>query len=92
MNLFNFQIVNDVFALYMAGDIDLFGAEQILDYLDQETSPIVWDAALDGYQMLKEKEANRQFDRYLYQYWQVRYCIALLMLHFGFQRYINNSR
>ncbi|XP_026322218.1 membrane alanyl aminopeptidase-like [Hyposmocoma kahamanoa] len=64
------QIVDDVFALYMAGDIDLFQAEQILDYLDQETSAIVWDAVLNGYQMLKEKEANRHLDRYLYEYWQ----------------------
>lgn len=67
--------MNDVFALYVAGDMDLFLAEQILDYLDQETSPIVWDAVLDGYQMLKEKEVDQQMDRYLYEYWQVRYYV-----------------
>ncbi|KAJ8733126.1 hypothetical protein PYW08_001424 [Mythimna loreyi] len=64
------QIVNDVFALYVAGDIDVQLAMEILDYLDKERNHIVWESALSGYEMLTTYEAACNMTKYLYKEWE----------------------
>ncbi|KAJ8727739.1 hypothetical protein PYW07_001858 [Mythimna separata] len=64
------QIVNDVFALYVAGDLDVQFAMEILDYLDKERSHIVWESALSGYEMLTTYGAACNMTKYLYKEWE----------------------
>ncbi|KPJ05972.1 Aminopeptidase N [Papilio machaon] len=64
------QIVNDVFALFSAGDLDVNIAMTVLDYLNEELSDIVWDAAVDGFDLLKIDGANCHMTKTLYQEWQ----------------------
>ncbi|RVE43924.1 hypothetical protein evm_011435 [Chilo suppressalis] len=64
------QIVNDVFALYVSGDMSLELAWYILDYLDKERSVLVWEAAISGYEMLRIDGANCHMTRTLYREWQ----------------------
>lgn len=64
------QIVNDVFALYVAGDIDDQLAMEILDYLDKERSPVVWESALSGYEMLITDGAGCNMTKILYREWE----------------------
>lgn len=67
-----FQIVNDVFALYVAGDVNDQLAMEILDYLDKERSPAVWESALSGYEMLFIDRAACNMTKILYREWEVR--------------------
>ncbi|XP_013172178.1 PREDICTED: aminopeptidase N-like [Papilio xuthus] len=64
------QIVNDVFALFSAGDLDINIAMTVLDYLNEELSDVVWDAAVDGFNLLKIDGANCHMTKTLYQEWQ----------------------
>ncbi|CAH1647279.1 unnamed protein product [Spodoptera littoralis] len=64
------QIVNDVFALYVAGDLDIDLAMEILEYLDKERSPVVWESVLSGYDMLMIEGAACNMTRHLYWEWE----------------------
>ncbi|XP_060801836.1 aminopeptidase N [Amyelois transitella] len=61
------QIVNDVFALYVSGDMELPLAMEILNYLDKERSPVVWRAAEEGFRLLRNEENGCHMTRYLYK-------------------------
>ena len=67
--IFKFQIVNDVFALYAAGDLHEDIARDILDYLNKETSLVVWDSAISGFELLKKEDVK--MTKTLYGEWQV---------------------
>lgn len=67
------QIVNDVFALYVSGDMSQDLAMKILDYLDQEISLTVWESVLSGFEMLKIENAGCGMTRLIYSEWQVGY-------------------
>ncbi|XP_068631413.1 aminopeptidase N-like [Battus philenor] len=64
------QIVNDVFALVAAGDIDSDIAMTVLDYLNEELSEAVWDAAISGFDLLKIDGASCHMTKTLYNEWQ----------------------
>lgn len=64
------QIMNDAFALYMAGEIGLDLATDILDCLDHEHSYIVWDAAFSGFEQLKHDSPSVEMNKQLYNYWK----------------------
>ncbi|CAG5041319.1 unnamed protein product [Parnassius apollo] len=64
------QIVNDIFALFTAGDIDRDLAMTVLDYLNEELSEVVWDSAITGFELLKIDGANCHMTKNLYQEWQ----------------------
>ncbi|XP_049870009.1 membrane alanyl aminopeptidase-like [Pectinophora gossypiella] len=64
------QMVNDVFALYAAGVMNQSLAVEILDYLDQELSPVVWDSAISGFDLIKTPGASCNINKYLYKDWQ----------------------
>lgn len=67
-----FQIVNDVFALYMSGDIDRLLTEDILSYLDNERSFVVWEAVVEGFNMLRIEGSKTHMTKNLYWEWEVR--------------------
>ncbi|CAK1546281.1 unnamed protein product [Leptosia nina] len=62
------QIVNDVLALYAAGDIREEIAMEVLDFLNVELSPTVWDAAINGFDLLKTEGAH--ITKIMYEEWQ----------------------
>ncbi|KAH9643215.1 hypothetical protein HF086_012877 [Spodoptera exigua] len=64
------QIVNDVFALYVAGDLDMDLAMEILSYLDKERSPVVWESVMSGYDLLMIEGAACNMTRHLYWEWE----------------------
>ncbi|CAB3239521.1 unnamed protein product [Arctia plantaginis] len=64
------QIVNDVLVLYVAGDIDVQLAMEILDYLDNEGSPVVWESVLDGFEKFIVEDAACNMNKYLYREWE----------------------
>ncbi|XP_075971882.1 leucyl-cystinyl aminopeptidase-like [Anticarsia gemmatalis] len=64
------QIVSDVLALYVAGDIDIQLAMDILGYLDKERSPIVWEAVLNGFELFTIDGAGCNMTRHIYWDWQ----------------------
>ncbi|KAL0833030.1 hypothetical protein ABMA28_001148 [Loxostege sticticalis] len=64
------QIVNDVFALYVSGDMSQDLAMKILDYLDQEISLTVWESVLSGFEMLKIENAGCEMTKLIYSEWQ----------------------
>ncbi|KAL0833029.1 hypothetical protein ABMA28_001147 [Loxostege sticticalis] len=64
------QIVNDVFALYVSGDMSQDLAMWILDYLDWERSLTVWEAVSSGYDMLKIENAGCGMTKVIYSEWQ----------------------
>lgn len=64
------QIVNDVLALYVAGDLDQGLAMEILSYLDQEDSHTVWDSAISGFQFMKIDGAACGMTKHIYWEWE----------------------
>ncbi|KAI5638671.1 peptidase family m1 domain-containing protein [Phthorimaea operculella] len=64
------QIVNDVFALYAGGYMDHTLAVELLDYLDVEASPVVWDAAIAGFELMKTPEAKCRLTKTVYKEWK----------------------
>lgn len=70
--MFPLQIVNDVLVLYVAGEIDVQLAMEILDYLDNEGSPVVWESVLDGFEKFITEDAACNMNKYLYREWEVR--------------------
>ncbi|XP_045494513.1 membrane alanyl aminopeptidase-like [Colias croceus] len=62
------QIVNDILALYAAGDIKYDIAIEVLDYLNTELSPMVWEAAVSGFDLLRTEGAH--MTKILYDEWQ----------------------
>lgn len=63
------QIVNDVFALYVSGNLDMSIAMRVLAYLDKETSLAVWDSVISGYELLKLEGAACNMTKYIYWEW-----------------------
>ncbi|CAH2070906.1 unnamed protein product, partial [Iphiclides podalirius] len=64
------QIVNDILALFAAGDLDRDTALTVLDYLNEELSEVVWAAVIDGFELLKTDGASCHMTKNLYQEWQ----------------------
>lgn len=64
------QIANDVLALYVAGDMDMSLAFEVLDYLEKEHSPIVWDSLIAGFELLKIEGALCDMTKHLYWEWE----------------------
>nr|QIS77245.1 APN7 [Helicoverpa armigera] len=64
------QIVNDVFALYVAGDMNMDLAMDVLEYLEKERSPAVWAAAAAGYELLSTEGANCNMSKQVYWEWE----------------------
>ncbi|XP_028172198.1 aminopeptidase N-like isoform X2 [Ostrinia furnacalis] len=64
------QIVNDVFALYVSGDMSQDLAMRILDFLDQERSLVVWESVASGYEMFKIEDAGCKMTKVIYSEWQ----------------------
>ncbi|KAJ2952368.1 hypothetical protein O0L34_g4652 [Tuta absoluta] len=64
------QIVNDVFALYAGGYMDHALAVELLDYLDIEASPMVWNAAIAGFELIKTPEAKCRLTKAVYNEWK----------------------
>ncbi|XP_041970216.1 aminopeptidase N-like [Aricia agestis] len=62
------QIVNDIFALYAAGDIREEIARDVLEYLHKELSFVVWDSVASGFELLKMEGAA--MTKTLYIEWQ----------------------
>ncbi|XP_050667750.1 membrane alanyl aminopeptidase-like [Leptidea sinapis] len=64
------QIVNDILALYAAGDVRDDAAIEVLDYLNLELSPVVWDAAVSGFDLLKTEGGH--MTKISYEEWQTK--------------------
>lgn len=47
-------------------------AEEILDYLVKERSPVVWDAVIDGFDMLRIDGAKTRMTKHLLWEWEVK--------------------
>ncbi|XP_072939931.1 aminopeptidase N-like [Epargyreus clarus] len=62
------QIVNDIFALYAAGDVNDEIALEVLDYLNKELSYTVWDSAVAGFEFLTTE--GTRMTKTLYEEWQ----------------------
>ncbi|CAH2105885.1 unnamed protein product [Euphydryas editha] len=62
------QIVNDVFALYAAGDLREDIAIEVLDYLNKEISLVVWESVISGYELFKIEDVK--MTKILYEEWQ----------------------
>ncbi|GBP46435.1 Glutamyl aminopeptidase [Eumeta japonica] len=64
------KLVNDAFALYVAGEIDYNLAKDILNCLDNEDSFVVWDSAFAGFELLKIENAAVGMTKQLYGAWE----------------------
>ncbi|KAG6458908.1 aminopeptidase N [Manduca sexta] len=64
------EIVNDVLALYVAGDLDLAVATEVLDYLDKETSAVVWNSVISGFELMKIEGAACHMDKHMFWEWE----------------------
>ncbi|XP_022125618.2 aminopeptidase N-like [Pieris rapae] len=62
------QIVNDIFALYAAGDVSEEIALDVLEFLNMELSSLVWDSAISGFELLKTDGAH--MTKINYEEWQ----------------------
>ncbi|KAJ0178637.1 hypothetical protein K1T71_005412 [Dendrolimus kikuchii] len=64
------QIANDVLALYVAGDLDQRLAMEVLGYLDQEESAVVWDSVISGFELMKIEGAACNMTHHIYWEWE----------------------
>lgn len=64
------QIVSDTLALYVAGDMDIQLAMEVLDYLDNEKSPVVWAAVLNGFELFTIEGAGCNMTKHLFWEWE----------------------
>ncbi|XP_026484250.2 aminopeptidase N-like [Vanessa tameamea] len=62
------QIVNDIFALYAAGDVREDIAIEVLDYLNKELSLAVWESAISGFELFKIEGVK--MTKMTYEEWQ----------------------
>ncbi|CAH0725370.1 unnamed protein product, partial [Brenthis ino] len=62
------EIVNDVLALYAAGDLHEDISREVLDYLNKEISFFVWESVITGFEFLKIEDVK--MTKTLYGEWQ----------------------